>query len=71
MARSATFSAQPDAAVLLAQATCETGPRDFGNRARSGTARAISGCRRRDRSTALRKQARRDASGALGEVEDA
>ncbi len=31
MVRSATFSAQPDAAALLAQATFETGLRDFGD----------------------------------------
>jgi hypothetical protein len=29
MARSPTFSARPDAAALLAQASCETGLRDF------------------------------------------
>ena len=31
MAPSATFSAHPDAAALLAQATCETGLHDFGD----------------------------------------
>jgi len=30
MARSATFSARPDAAALLAQASFETGLHDFG-----------------------------------------
>lgn len=32
MARSATFSARPDTAVLLAQAEAETGLHDFGDR---------------------------------------
>jgi hypothetical protein len=31
MARNATFSAKPDAAALLAQATHETGLHDFGD----------------------------------------
>jgi hypothetical protein len=43
MARNATFSAQPDAAALLAQATGETGLRDFGDGQFRGSLEALVG----------------------------
>jgi hypothetical protein len=45
MARNATFSAQPDVAALLAQATAETGLHDFGDGQFRGSLEALVGFR--------------------------